>query len=73
MTRAGTLSGSPHPQTDLAEVGAIPCHRSAASGASLSLISAHVVGHFDQIHVGVTEIHQHHQPSCAISFDWASD
>ena len=24
----------------------------------MSLISAHVVGHFDQIHVGVTEIHR---------------
>jgi hypothetical protein len=38
-----------------------------------SLISVYVVGHFYQIHIWVTEIHRHHQPSGAISFDWATD
>lgn len=32
-----------------------------------------VVGDFDQIQVGVAEIHRHHQTSCAVSFHWASD
>src|SRR5262245_47309870 len=32
-----------------------------------------VVGDFDQIHVGITEIYRHHHPPCTVSFHRTSD
>jgi len=36
-------------------------------------LAARVIGYFDQIQVGVTEIHRHHRSPCPVSFHRASD